>query len=217
MPNFRLSAAFLTAFLAILPAQTTRADDSGDGRSFQHVFVIVLENEGYNTTFGPGSKAPYLSQTLTKQGVLLSQYYGTGHASLDNSIAMISGQAATPETRSDCQKYQDFTLTGLTPDGQAIGSGCVYPASIKTLPDQLNAIGKTWRAYMGDMGNDPSRESATAGTLCSTQRTSLRPRNFPRHPCRKATNTRRVTIRSCISIRSSIRRTAKPTWSTLIS
>jgi phosphatidylinositol-3-phosphatase len=163
MLSFRLPAAFLTAFLAILPVQTTRADDSGDGRSFQHVFVIVLENEGYNTTFGPGSKAPYLSQTLTKQGVLLSQYYGTGHASLDNYIAMISGQAATPETRSDCQEYQDFTLTGLTPDGQAIGSGCVYPASIKTLPDQLNAIGKTWRAYMGDMGNDPSRESATCG------------------------------------------------------
>jgi hypothetical protein len=51
---------------------------------FGHVFVIVLENEGYNTTFGPNSKAPYLSQTLTSQGVLLTQYYGTGHASNDN-------------------------------------------------------------------------------------------------------------------------------------
>jgi hypothetical protein len=163
MLNFRLPAAFLTAFLALLPVQTTLADDSGDGRSFQHVFVIVLENEGYNTTFGPGSKAPYLSQTLTRQGVLLTQYYGTGHASLDNYIAMISGQAATPQTRNDCQEYQEFALTGTTPDGQAIGSGCVYPASIKTLPDQLKAVGKTWRAYMGDMGNDPNRESATCG------------------------------------------------------
>ena len=127
------------------------------------MFVITLENEGYDVTFGANSKAPYLAQTLTAQGVLLTQYFGTGHASLDNYVAMMSGQAATNETRNDCQTYADFALTGITPDGQAIGSGCVYPASIKTLPDQLKEIGKTWRGYMGDMGNDPSRESATCG------------------------------------------------------
>jgi phosphatidylinositol-3-phosphatase len=128
-----------------------------------HVFVIVLENEGFETTFGPQSKAPYLSKALTRGGVLLTQYFGTGHASLDNYIAMISGQAATPETRNDCQTFQDFVLTGITDDGQAIGHGCVYPEAVKTLPDQLNEIRKTWRGYMGDMGNDPSRESPTCG------------------------------------------------------
>jgi hypothetical protein len=30
---------------------------------------------------------PYLSKTLPFQGVLLNQYYGTGHVSLDNYIA----------------------------------------------------------------------------------------------------------------------------------
>jgi len=137
--------------------------DDRDDRKIRHVFVIVLENEGFDVTFGPNSKAPFLSKVLTSQGVLLSQYFGTGHASLDNYIAMISGQAATPETRNDCFIFADFKLTGITPDGQAIGSGCVYPASIKTLPDQLKAARKTWRAYMGDMGNDPNRESATCG------------------------------------------------------
>jgi hypothetical protein len=137
-------------------------DDDGHHR-IKHVFVIVLENEGFDVTFGPNSKAPFLSKTLTSKGVLLNQYFGTGHASLDNYIAMISGQAATPETRNDCQTFADFILTGITPDGQAIGSGCVYPSVIKTLPDQLHAIGKTWRGYMGDMGNDPARESATCG------------------------------------------------------
>src|SRR5271166_2846336 len=110
----------------------------------KHVFIIVLENEGYDVTFGPTSKAPYLSKTLPAQGVLLPQYYGTGHVSLDNYIAMISGQAASNETRNDCITYADFNLTGMTPDGQAIGSGCVYPASIHTLPDQLTSVGKTW-------------------------------------------------------------------------
>jgi len=147
----------------ILAAADEHSDDSRRHAEIKHVFVIVLENEGYDVTFGATSKAPYLSKTLTSQGVLLSQYYGTGHASLDNYIAMISGQAATPDTRNDCQVYADFNLTGMTPDGQAIGSGCVYPASIKTLPDQLSAAGKTWRAYAEDMGNDPSRESASCG------------------------------------------------------
>jgi hypothetical protein len=91
--------------------------------------------------FGPGSKAPYLSQTLTGQGVLLTQYFGIGHASLDNYIAMISGQTATNETRNDCFVYAEFKLAGMTPDGQAIGTGCVYPATISTLADQLKAAG----------------------------------------------------------------------------
>jgi hypothetical protein len=150
-----------------LPATSAKGEDGDrDGHEpsrIRHVFVIVLENEGFDTTFGPQSKAPYLSQTLTKMGVLLTQYYGTGHASLDNYIAMISGQAATPETRNDCQTFADFVLTGTTPDGQAIGHGCVYPDTVKTLPDQLTRIGRTWRGYMGDMGNDPARESRTCG------------------------------------------------------
>ena len=156
---------FLAALLGTIPMRMMAAPNEGEDlrHRIKHVFVIVLENEGFDVTFGPNSKAPFLSQTLPSRGVLLNQYYGTGHVSLDNYIAMLSGQAATPQTRNDCQIYQDFALTGVTPDGQAIGSGCVYPASIKALPDQLNAVGKTWRAYAEDMGNDPNREAATCG------------------------------------------------------
>jgi hypothetical protein len=170
--SFR-AAIILSALLATLaisaiaepgPGKSPHPSWDGDhDRRIRHVFVIVLENEGYDVTFGPTSKAPYLSKTLPTQGVLLTQYYGTGHVSLDNYIAMLGGQAATPQTRNDCTTYADYILTGVTPDGQAIGTGCVYPSSIKTLPDQLNAVGKTWRGYMGDMGNDPTRESATCG------------------------------------------------------
>ncbi|HYM03611.1 MAG TPA: alkaline phosphatase family protein [Stellaceae bacterium] len=129
----------------------------------EHVFIIVLENQSFDVTFGPASPAPYLAKTLPAKGVLLKQYFGTGHVSLDNYIAMISGQAATNETRLDCRIYQDFAQTGVTPDGQAIGGGCVYPAGIKTIADQLAAAGKTWRGYMEDMGNDPAREASTCG------------------------------------------------------
>ena len=128
-----------------------------------HVFVIVLENKGFEETFGPDSKAPYFSKTLTKQGVLLTQYFGTAHYSLGNYLAMISGQGGTKQTRDDCEVFEDFVSTGTTPDGQEKGKGCVYPATVKTLPDQLAGLGIAWRGYMEDMGNDPAREAATCG------------------------------------------------------
>lgn len=129
----------------------------------RHVWVIVLENKGYATTFGPQTAAPYLARDLPAQGALLTQYYGIGHVSNDNYIAMVSGQAPNPQSQSDCQQYTDFLPGTIGPNGQAIGQGCIFPNSVKTVADQLSAKGLTWRGYMGDMGNDPSRESATCG------------------------------------------------------
>jgi hypothetical protein len=134
----------------------------------RHVFVIVLENEDESTTFGPSSPAPYLAQTLVSQGAFIPNYYGIGHDSLDNYIAMISGQAPDSATQNDCGTFSDFVATSPTLDanGQATGSGCVYPSSspaVPTLPGQLDAAGLTWKGYMDSMGSDPSRESATCG------------------------------------------------------
>ena len=82
-----LAAAMLLGTLAAAPPAMANNFDR-DGK-IGHVFVIVLENEGFNNTFGPNSLTPFLSQTLPSQGVMLNQYYGTGHVSLDNYIAMV--------------------------------------------------------------------------------------------------------------------------------
>ncbi|MFO1534424.1 MAG: alkaline phosphatase family protein [Thermoplasmatota archaeon] len=124
-----------------------------------HVFVIVLENEDYAATFANPPPSPYLATNLTQMGRLLSQYYGIGHASLGNYIAMVSGQAPNAETQADCPYFTDF-VGSLAPDGQAIGQGCVYPAAVKTLADQLEAAGRTWRLYAQDMANG-TRQPAT--------------------------------------------------------
>jgi phosphatidylinositol-3-phosphatase len=119
----------------------------------KHVWIVVLENKSYDTTFGPNSQAPYLAKTLASNGELLTQYYGTGHSSLDNYIAMISGQPPTPETQGDCTTYSDFVNNGTDADGVAHGSGCVYPADIKTVGDQLEAAGLSWKQYAEDMAS----------------------------------------------------------------
>ena|SRR5665213_796702 len=131
----------------------------------RHVFLIVLENQSYNVTFGPNSQAPYLAGTLPKQGLMLPNYYGIGHSSLGNYIALISGQAPNEATQGDCAIFSEFKLTSAALDahGQALGEGCVYPPMVKTLADTLESAGFTWKGYMEDMGKDRSRESATCG------------------------------------------------------
>ena len=116
-----------------------------------HVFVVNLENKGYDETWGPNSKAPYLSQTLRGQGVLLTQYYGTAHNSLPNYVGQISGQGPNPQTQGDCQIYSDFVGAGTVDPGQAVGHGCVYPAQVPTVAGQLTSAGLSWKGYMEDM------------------------------------------------------------------
>jgi phosphatidylinositol-3-phosphatase len=127
--------------------------------------VIVLENEGYDSTFGANTQAPYLAKTLAAQGALLTNYYGVGHNSLDNYIAMISGQAPNQQTQSDCPAYSNWSGgTSLDSNGQVTGAGCVLPPNVFSIANQLEAAGISWKTYMGDMGNDPGRDG---GSVCA--------------------------------------------------
>src|SRR4051794_26575433 len=99
-----LAALALLGLLAVRPTLATAAPaaPAAPAPGVRHVFVIVLENEDAAVTFGPGSPAPYLATALPAQGQLLDQYYGIGHQSLDNYVAMLSGQAPNPQTQADC-------------------------------------------------------------------------------------------------------------------
>jgi phosphatidylinositol-3-phosphatase len=160
---FRRILIYTCSIVTIFGANVLADTAGAPLTEIRHVFIIVLENESFDRTFGPASLAPYLATELASQGALLSHYYGIGHYSLDNYIVMISGQAPNPVTQSDCQRYIDFVTSGITADGQAIGQGCIYPPGIKTIADQLESAGLSWKAYMEDLGNDPQRENATCG------------------------------------------------------
>src|ERR1700730_6408149 len=115
-----------------------------------HGFVLVLENQSFSTTFGKPTPAPYLANNLTSKGALLTHYYGIGHWSLDNYLALISGQAPNSGTQADCPTVTEFRLRQpqLDANGQALGTGCLYPPLVKTVVDQLEAAKLTWRGYM---------------------------------------------------------------------
>ena len=153
------------------------APAAGSGRAPGHVFVINLENKGYDAVWGADSAAPYLSETLRSQGVLLEDYYGIGHNSLPNYLAQISGQQPNASTRQDCRTYTTFRATGTGPEGTLQGNGCVYPEDTQTVAGQLAANGKTWKGYMEDMqqpcehpvlGRPDNHIRATSGGMYST-------------------------------------------------
>src|SRR4051794_1513753 len=153
-------ASFLARVLDLL-VEGGFASTTSAGVHIGHVFIINLENKGFDKTWGPGSPATFLNGTLRPQGQLLTQYYGTAPASLGNYIAEISGQGPNPDTQSDCQTFTDFASTGTGDFGQELGHGCVYPTNVTTIADQLTAKGKTWKGYMEDIGN-----SATQPKTC---------------------------------------------------
>ncbi len=72
-------------------------------------------------------------------------------------MAQISGQGPTEQTARDCRTYRDFVSTGTGALGQALGKGCVYPESVKTIADQLTAKQLTWKGYMEDMATPCQR------------------------------------------------------------
>jgi hypothetical protein len=132
-------------------AQSARSALSTKPPPAKHVFVINIENKGFATTWGSGSAAPYLANTLRRKGVLLTNYYATAHHSEPNYIAQISGQGPDPQMQADCQIYSKFVQTGTVAPQQAVGSGCVFPRGVATLPGQLTSAGLTWKGYMEDM------------------------------------------------------------------
>jgi hypothetical protein len=184
---------FLAAAALLAPASSAAAHEGGKPPlprgAIKHVFVIDLENEDFDASFGPSSPARYLNDVLVPGGALLQNYYATGHASTDNYIAQVSGQAPNQVSGSDCiadtttfvGRFSDVTPGTLDPDqktypGQVDGSGCVYPPVVKTIADQLDAVDPpdrdthvaAWREYAEDMGNTPARDGGDPDPLGGT-------------------------------------------------
>jgi phospholipase C len=144
--RYRAHAAWLRAGLAavLVAAADPRTGTAAGGLEgvprFSHIVVLVLENESFATTWGSGSVATYLNG-LRAQGVLADHYYATGHQSLDNYIALISGQPVEPATAADCEA---FNLYDCAQGQMAMAGG-------RNLADQIEDAGLTWKGYMDSM------------------------------------------------------------------
>lgn len=151
----------------------------------KHVWLIILENKSYDAIFTGLNQNSYLWKTLPSEGVLLKNYYGTGHFSMDNYMSMVSGQSPEEDTQSDCSvantnfgsnksivtngvdKGQVASLANASQPSKANAAnglnGCSYPTDTPTLFNQLDAAGRTWKGYAQDLGNQTGREDGVCG------------------------------------------------------
>jgi len=122
-------------------AVTAHAAQSLEGvPHYQHIGVIVLENESFGSTWGSTSPATYLN-SLVPQGAFADMYFADGHVSLDNYISMTSAQSENALTNTDCAAVNFFQCSqsvGVLSGGQNIG-------------DQLDTAGLSWKGYMDSM------------------------------------------------------------------
>jgi prepilin-type processing-associated H-X9-DG protein len=128
----------MIAGIAALTAVPAHAGQALEGvPAYDHVGVLVLENEDKSATWNPAGVAHYLN-SLVPQGAFANAYYADGHVSLDNYITMTSGQPGNGATYSDCLSLNLFFCqqTVNTPPGNGVN-----------IADQVEGAGKTWKEY----------------------------------------------------------------------
>ena len=112
------------------PAPGTLVSYDSPPPNFSHIFIIILENKE-SSRIVDNPAAPYLNRLAAQYGRALN-YYGLTHPSLPNYLALIGGD--TFGVSSDCL---DCFVAG------------------NSLVDQLEAAGRSWKAYMESMPEQP--------------------------------------------------------------
>lgn len=137
-----LAAAFAAvATVPFAPAASAATTPSLEGvPAVQHVVILVLENESFATTWSAASPAKYLN-ALVAQGAFVPNYYGTGHVSLDNYIAMTSGLAGAQiaPTYTDCLGINLYACSQDVSAAATVSGG--------SIADQVESAGLTWKQY----------------------------------------------------------------------
>lgn len=114
-----------------LPSQysSTNPNSMPQKSYFQHIFIILEENNGYSSIIG-NPNASYIN-SLIKQYSLLTNYYATDHPSLPNYLELTSG-----------------TNGGITND---CNPAAVCNISVSNLADELESHNLTWKEYAESM------------------------------------------------------------------
>ena len=145
--------------------------------AIKHVWLIILENKSYDATFTGLNQNSYLWKTLPGQGVLLKNYYGTGHSSRTTTSRWCPGrrpgghpgglQRRRQPDRHELRHHQPAIVTDKNFGQAALAAnaaqpsganaplgqnGCTYPTDVPTLFNQLNAAGESWKGYAQDLG-----------------------------------------------------------------
>jgi len=110
-----VAAALLTT--AVMPGLAIASDGGG----FRHVFVVMMENTGFDALIG-NPNAPFINATAATAG-LATSYFGVTHPSQPNYIANTSG-----------------STNGVADDNDTT-------IDVRNIVDQLESHGRSWTDY----------------------------------------------------------------------
>jgi hypothetical protein len=115
-------AVIFTLSVPANPLGPAARADQGGRQGFDHAFIIMMENTGFDTLIG-NPNAPFINFAAATTG-LATNYFGVAHPSQPNYIAATSG--STNGVAND----NDTTI------------------DVPNIVDQLESHGKSWKAYM---------------------------------------------------------------------
>jgi hypothetical protein len=146
--------------------------DAGQGAAAQaastssgpdHVFVIMMENHGYNEIIGDTTDAPYINSLAQRYNVE-TNYHGVTHPSLPNYLAAVTGsfQGIWDDCKAGAAEMcapEEFvpnsgdstSSASLTTDEYNTAAATPHMFSAQNIVDQVESSGRTWRAYMQSM------------------------------------------------------------------
>lgn len=118
-----IAASGFAALIAMICGSAPVSADSTrtNLKNYQHVFVIMMENTGFDTLIG-NSNAPWINSAAGKFG-FATNYFGVTHPSQPNYIALTSG-----------------STNGITDDHN-------HTIDVPNVADQIEASGRTWKSY----------------------------------------------------------------------
>src|SRR5690348_13790412 len=133
------SFVILALMLLASPSAFARSNDDSSIAPFKHVFVIMMENTSFTSLIG-NPNAPWINFAAKTYGFSTS-YFGVTHPSQPNYIAATSG-----------------STNGVTSDS-------TVTIDVPNIVDQLEAHGKTWKAYMQSLfaGGNTNKLADSAG------------------------------------------------------
>jgi len=122
LPKVNTLSLILLILALLTPSRLGAQNSRSSIKNFQHVFIIMMENTSYTSLIG-NPNAPFINAAAANYG-LATNYFGVTHPSQPNYIAATSG--STNGVIND----NDVTI------------------NVANIVDQLEANGKSWKAYM---------------------------------------------------------------------
>jgi len=133
------------AAMSTAAAAEPSSASTGSVPRYQHILLIISENKSYDLIIGPRSRAPHINQ-LAQQYGNASRFYAEVHPSEANYVAMLGG--STFGIHDDDAYYCRPNLKDPWCSKAAHPGYADHTVTARSLVDQLDERGLTWKAYM---------------------------------------------------------------------